>query len=134
MTDSEMIERIIMEDDEKLIGFFCMHIGYDWHDKPEHDPAMYPEWSEVTKAIWSEIKRRMKGTVVQEFDFDGAINKLYDVADEYRAGMHTPSRASEYSYFYGYVRGIEMALGIVKQSKRSKRWKPKGEKQNVEKA
>lgn len=133
MTDSEMIERIIMEDDEELIGFFCMHIGYDWHDKPEHDAAIYPKWSEVTKAIWVEIKRRMQGTVTQEFDYDGALEKLKDIADDYRSGLHTPSRAAEYSYLFGYVRGIERACGIIKQSKRSKRWKPKEAKQNADK-
>ena len=57
--EQDMIDRIVMEDDKTLIGYFCMHIGYDWKDKPEHDPAIYPEWSAVTKAIWNEIERRL---------------------------------------------------------------------------
>ena len=129
MTDSEMIEQIIMEDDEKLIRFFCMHIGYDWHDKPEHSAAIYPEWSEVTKAIWAEIKRRMQGTVVQAFDYDKAINKIDDEMDGIRHNLHKPS--AECSYYYGYMLGIERAKSIVAKCKRSKYWKPKRGEQDA---
>ena len=123
--EQDLIDRILMEDDKTLIGYFCMHIGYDWKDKPEHDPAIYPEWSAVTKAIWNEIERRMKGTVVHEFDYDGAIEKLTDKADDLRYHLHKPS--AECSYFYGYVRALEEAKEIVRKARRSKRWKPKRE-------
>ena len=126
--DDDLIARIIMEDDEMLVRYFCMHIGYDWKNKP-NDASIYPEWSKVTKAIWEEIKRRMHGTVVHEFDYDGAIEKLTDKADDLRYHLHRPS--AECSYFYGYIRALEEAKDIVRKARRSKRWKPKKQNQEV---
>lgn len=48
-----------------------------------------------------------------------------------RFSMNAEHAKAAFCYFYGYVRALEEAKDIVRKARRSKRWKPKKQNQEV---
>ena len=113
ITKQDRIDDAAREDDEMLIRRFVASVGYDYirHHK-KHTAQIHPDFSEETLVFWNEIKSRLKGTVVLDFDREGALAELRENGKEQAKLCQTADFTSSYHFglkqaYYGAMRIIE---------------------------
>ena len=115
--NDERKDSIAKEDDEMLIRYFVAGIGYDYIEHHEkHTSQIYPDFSERTIDLWNEIKSRLKGTTVLDFDREGAIGELREKGKQQSLLCETADHTS--SYHYGLKSAYYEAIRIIEKHTR----------------
>jgi len=117
ITKQDRIDDAAREDDEILIRRFVAAVGYDYiqHHK-KHTAQIHPDFSEETLVFWNEIKSRLKGTVVLDFDREGALAEL---RENYTTQKELSQRADySSSYHFGLKNGYSDAISIIEKHTR----------------
>lgn len=112
ITKQDRIDAAAREDDEMLIRRFVAAVGYDYirHHK-KHTAQIHPDFSEETLVVWNEIKSRLKGTVVLDFDREGALAELRESGKEQAKLCETADFTS--SYHFGLKQAYYDAMRII---------------------
>ena len=117
ITKQERIDDAAREDDEMLIRRFVAAVGYDYIQHHKKDTAqIHPDFSEETLVLWDEIKSRLKGTVVLDFDREGALAELKENGKRQAEMCKEGSYAS--SYHYGLKSAYYEAMKIIEEHTR----------------
>ena len=69
------------EDPKYVISQLVVSVAFDLANKDKHDPAIWPEWSEETKAWWDEIEQRMTRPACLGFDWEAAKREIREAVD-----------------------------------------------------
>lgn len=112
LTKQDRIDDAAREDDEMLIRRFVAAVGYDYiqHHK-KHTAQIHPDFSEETQIFWQEIKNRLKGTTVLDFDREGALAELRENGKEQAKLCQTADFTS--SYHFGLKQAYYDAMRII---------------------
>lgn len=112
ITKQDRMDDAAREDDEMLIRRFVAAVGYDYiqHHK-KHTAQIHPDFSEETLVFWDEIKSRLKGTVVLDFDREGALAELREKGKEQAKLCQTADFTS--SYHFGLKQAYYDAMRII---------------------
>lgn len=102
-------------DNETLIGTFVSNVGYDY--STDYSPHAYPDWSEETKDLWSEIENRMQKPTVLDFDGESCIGRI---REEIQKQKDITDGQADYStsYHVGIISGLNDAWRIIEESVR----------------
>lgn len=112
LTKQDRIDDAAREDDEMLIRRFVAAIGYDYIQHYKKDTAqIHPDFSEETQIFWREIKSRLKGTTVLDFDREGALDELKENGKEQAKLCQTADFTS--SYHFGLKQAYYDAMRII---------------------
>jgi hypothetical protein len=112
ITKQDRMDDAAREDDEMLIRRFVAAVGYDYiqHHK-KHTAQIHPDFSEETLVFWDEIKSRLKGTVVLDFDREGVLAELRENGKEQAKLCQTADFTS--SYHFGLKQAYYDAMRII---------------------
>ena len=69
------------ENPKFIVGSLIMSVAADLANKDKRDPAIWPEWSEETKAWWEEIEQRMTRPACLNFDWEAAKKEIREAVD-----------------------------------------------------
>lgn len=90
---------------------FVTCIGADYHT--DYAPSVYPDWSEDSKMLWTEIENRMKEPTVLHFDKDKCLGKIMDEIKN----QNSITKFTDYatSYHVGIISGLDLAYKIIEE-------------------
>lgn len=112
ITKQDRIDDAAREDDEMLIRRFVAAVGYDYIQHHKKQTAqIHPDFSEETLVFWNEIESRLKGTVVLNFDREGAIAELRENGKRQAEICKTADFTS--SYHFGLKQAYYDAMRII---------------------
>ena len=83
MDDKYLITKDITarEDPKYVIGHLIMSVSADLANINPYEPAIWPEWSEDTKAWWDEIEQRMNRPACLNFDWEAAKKEIREAVE-----------------------------------------------------
>ena len=102
------------EDPKYVIGHLIMSVAADLANKDPHDPAIWPEWSEDTKAWWDEIEQRMTRPACLNFDWESAKKELKEAVDN-EMDFLKGNRDHMTSWHVGIKDGLWKAYSIMEK-------------------
>lgn len=103
-------DRIARESNKDLIGYFVSCVGADY--KTDYSPHLWPDFSEDTVALWTEIEARMNGRTTLDFDREGCLNALREEISK-QSDILKGGPDYSTSYHYGIKSGLNIAWRIV---------------------
>ena len=114
ITKQDRIDDAAREDDEMLIRRFVAAVGYDYIQHHKKKTAqIHPDFSEETLVFWREIKSRLKGATVLDFNREGAMAEL----KENYTNQADLCKKADYSssYHFGLKNGFSDAMRIIEK-------------------
>lgn len=108
-------EQIAKLENKYLLGMFVTCIGADY--QTDYEPKIYPNWSEDSKRLWTEIESRMKEPTVLDFDKDGCIEQIRQEIRKQNELASPPDYTT--SYHVGIASGLNTAWRIIEDHIRS---------------
>lgn len=103
-------DKIAKESNKNLLGLFVSCVGADY--KTDYSPHLWPDFSEDTNALWTEIESRMNGRTTLDFDREGCLNALLDEISKQTDILKSGPDYST-SYHYGIKSGLNLAWRII---------------------
>lgn len=102
------------EDPKYVISHLIMSVAADLANKDKHDPAMWPEWSEESKAWWDEIEQRMTRPACLNFDWEAAKKEIREAVENEENRINR-NRDYMTSWCVGMKDGLWKAYNIMEK-------------------
>ena len=100
-----------LEDNGSIVGRFVAALGHDFHT--DYAPKVYPNWSDVTKALWGELESRMNEPQCLEFDREGCLSEINKERREQKT--YTNRIDATTSYHCGIISGLDIAYKKIEE-------------------
>lgn len=99
-------------DNNLLVSMFVSNVGADY--KTDYSPHIHPDFSDDTKALWSEIEVRIHGRETLDFDRKKFLSRCNE---ELKKQDDILNAGPDYStsYHYGIRSGLNIALRIMSE-------------------
>lgn len=112
MVDKNITAR---ENPKFIVGSLIMCVAMDLANKDKHDPSIWPEWSEDTKAWWTEIEERMTRPACLNFDWEAAKKEIREAVENEEHFLNGSSDYMTSSWRFGVKDGLWKAYGIMEK-------------------
>lgn len=100
------------ESNKVLLGRFVTCVGADY--KEDYSPALWPDWSEDTVALWTEIESRMSRPYALNFDRESCLIKISEEIKKQKELASPPDYTT--SYHIGIASGLNLAYRIIEEN------------------